>query len=480
MTTFDPSAIQDIAGNMPDIPGAMAKGFQLKDLADEGQLRQLNLTSKRSEVEDQQKRKQIMSSADVSTPKGLAETSEKLNRAGLAQDAMDLRKFGQSVASGEWQQKQQMLELHSSAQNIIEEKLNGIWGQANAMREAKTPDGRPKYNEAAINAQIQARVLAEVGDVQNDPSIPDDVKKIALSGVNKTLAPNGGRITFDELTAYEQNSNKGRAQIEALLKQHNISSEIEHRGVEEKQNQERIDIARANSQRQSGNATLDSMYAAFGEAGIPIPGRSKQTQDASMRGLMKKYPDLTADEIAKGVRDGQLSYAAEKKEVTTAAGIAGRVSVGENELIDFAPKAIAISNKVSRGDFVPFNRLQQMGERNISNPDLKELYGRTNAILNAYDVVAARGGTDKDKRAENRRNLETADSPAAYKRAVETMMDEARIAKRAARKAEGRESETGGNTPPPRALQSLKEGVHTTFGNGQTWTLQGGKPIQVQ
>jgi hypothetical protein len=33
---------------------------------------------------------------------------------------------------------------------------------------------------------------------------------------------------------------------------------------------------------------------------------------------------------------------------------------------------------------------------------------------------------------------------------------------------------------PPQALSQLKEGFHTTFGNGQVWTLQNGKPIKVQ
>lgn len=43
-----------------------------------------------------------------------------------------------------------------------------------------------------------------------------------------------------------------------------------------------------------------------------------------------------------------------------------------------------------------------------------------------------------------------------------------------------------GQTPQPKtelpaaAVSSLKEGVHTTFGNGQTWTLQSGQPVQVQ
>lgn len=34
------------------------------------------------------------------------------------------------------------------------------------------------------------------------------------------------------------------------------------------------------------------------------------------------------------------------------------------------------------------------------------------------------------------------------------------------------------NTPPPTNL--LKEGIHTTFKNGQTWTLQNGQPVQIQ
>jgi hypothetical protein len=33
------------------------------------------------------------------------------------------------------------------------------------------------------------------------------------------------------------------------------------------------------------------------------------------------------------------------------------------------------------------------------------------------------------------------------------------------------------NTPP---VSALKEGQTTTFANGQKWTLQGGKPVQVK
>jgi hypothetical protein len=37
-----------------------------------------------------------------------------------------------------------------------------------------------------------------------------------------------------------------------------------------------------------------------------------------------------------------------------------------------------------------------------------------------------------------------------------------------------------GTMPPPAALSKLQEGQHTTFGNGQVWTMQNGKPVQVK
>jgi hypothetical protein len=43
-------------------------------------------------------------------------------------------------------------------------------------------------------------------------------------------------------------------------------------------------------------------------------------------------------------------------------------------------------------------------------------------------------------------------------------------------------SPAGGNAGalPPQALAQLKDGLHTTFGNGQVWTLSNGKPVRVQ
>jgi hypothetical protein len=182
---------------------------------------------------------------------------------------------------------------------------------------------------------------------------------------------------------------------------------------------------------------MGALGAALAEKGVSLPaGLRSQSQQATMyQGLLDRHPDKTPDEIADMVKTGQIELGAQKKETQTAAALAGKTEVGENELVEFAPQALEASSKVPRGKFVPYNKLLQMGEASISDPDLKELKSWTNTVLNAYDVVAARGGTDKDKRAQNRENLMTADSPETYERALKVILKEAEGAKAAAIKA---------------------------------------------
>jgi hypothetical protein len=54
------------------------------------------------------------------------------------------------------------------------------------------------------------------------------------------------------------------------------------------------------------------------------------------------------------------------------------------------------------------------------------------SLSNAYDMLAARGGTDMDKRRENRKNFEMAQSPEALERVMQAVMKEAQASGRAA------------------------------------------------
>jgi len=208
--------------------------------------------------------------------------------------------------------------------------------------------------------------------------------------------------------------------------------------------------------------------AALADAGVPLQGgsRSGPAYFARLDAIMKAHPGESAQQVAQGIKTGKISAAEALKEGTTAAGIVGRTAVGENEIAAMAPSAIRASEALPRGQWVPANKAIQAVQAGSSNVQLKELAQRTNAILNAYDVVAARGGTDKEKREENRKNLLTADSPAAYKKAIEVMQDEARLAKGAGRQAET-EAAGGASGPKDGDKSTSKSGKPIIYRNGQ-------------
>src|SRR5437899_12107466 len=76
-----------------------------------------------------------------------------------------------------------------------------------------------------------------------------------------------------------------------------------------------------------------------------------------------------------------------------------------------------------------------MGEASFSDPNLAEFRMYMTSLSNAYDMLAARGGTDVEKRAESRKNFDTAASPGALERVLQAVMKEARASGRAAEAA---------------------------------------------
>lgn len=179
---------------------------------------------------------------------------------------------------------------------------------------------------------------------------------------------------------------------------------------------------------------MGALMAALAEKGVSLPSgmRSKSQQAEMYGGLLARNPGKTPDEIADLVKTGKIELGAQQKEVNTAAGIAGRVEVAANEIQEMTPLVLDMSEKVPRTSFVPLNRLIQTADTALSDPNLKELKIRINSLLNAYDVLAARGGTDAAKREEVRGMLLSADSPEALKAAIHSFGLEAQVAHKAA------------------------------------------------
>lgn len=210
---------------------------------------------------------------------------------------------------------------------------------------------------------------------------------------------------------------------------------------------------------------IQDLQAAISASGFALPAgfRSQAQQLSLMRGLLRKYKGLAPDDIAQLIGSNAIDYKSISKATQTAAALVGKIEVANNELQAFVPIARDASALVDRGRFVPWNKLKQAGEAGISDPDLKRLYVATQSILNAYDMLAARGGTDQDKRAHNRQILQAADSPEAYNAALNMIVREGQAAGQAAResthsaayKDQPTQSAQAPNAPPA-AVEYLK------------------------
>lgn len=152
------------------------------------------------------------------------------------------------------------------------------------------------------------------------------------------------------------------------------------------------------------------------------------------------------------------------------------------------PAAIDASEKLDRTGWVPLNRIIQGGRVIASDPDQKR-FGMANLQLaehwaRAMNPTGVMRESDRDMALGF---LNTADSKETYRVAVDQLHTQIERERAAVQSVKGGTS--GATTPPgggtqtaslpPEAVSRLKEGTHTKFGNGQTWTLQNGQPVQV-
>lgn len=340
--------------------------------------------------------------------------------------ALDMMKDDHALGQAYWKTVAASAENHAAMMlgdaGIIEHQQN--YQQTLAKFHEDGILNKEKLDEAKGLVEYRIATTKEaaagLGMPPNTPleKMPPQIQQAVAAKVGQYKAAQEGRKTTESMGAEEARS------VEELV----------NSGMPREQA-----IAVVSSKAKGGGFTpeMGGLMAALAERGVSLPAglRSREQQAQLYQGLIDRNPGKTPDEIADLIARGQIEFGAQKKETSTAAGMAGKVEVGLNEMEDFIPRARAASAKVSRGDWVPLTTLLQMADSSISDPDIKELKLRTNAVLNAYDVISARGGTDKDKRQHNRSQLLDADGPAAYDRALSVLLDEAKIAHKDAVKA---------------------------------------------
>jgi hypothetical protein len=201
------------------------------------------------------------------------------------------------------------------------------------------------------------------------------------------------------------------------------------------------------------------LLAAMADKNVSLPAglRSQKQIKSTLDGLMKEHPDLDANGIAEGLKSGKLKLAAETKAASTAGTQIGKVALASNELDSFGDQVIEASKGIPRGTSLTLNGIMQSSEKQLSDPKLLRLKVKLQALNNAYDQLAARGGTDAAKREHIHELFNSQLSDKAIQELVKSVKEEAAGAREAANRTI---AETSNTSIPGAGPAAAAPGAH--------------------
>lgn len=201
---FDPSVLSQI-GSTVDIPGAIGRGMQLKDLANTQQLNQLRVNEVKQQQSDEAKAREIFKTAKYDTQNGVYETMERLNKEGLRKQALEFGSMAQKYQSGEIEKENQILERDAAEHDVIAGSLDSVMGRLNELKErgatpaeldaAAASFAMPEMNRLAAQYKDNPRILERIRGFAGDP------KNLSYQGID----------------AAERQSNKGQQLLKERL-----------------------------------------------------------------------------------------------------------------------------------------------------------------------------------------------------------------------------------------------------------------------
>ena len=348
--------------------------------------------------------------------------------------------------------------------NTIEKAKLDHGALEDALDIAKTDHGLALAKIKAYAAEKNwpaAAILAQTGDLEEIAKLAKSLdtasgkmgnfKSFILNeGVQEFIAKNGRPPSFEELT--------------------DINSKAEGK-------------TKGGNLTEDGIAEQVGRYLGGDKTAISAAGYSPKDREAILNGIAEARKHGITPEIQAGIDQvkkemkfaGGTSY--ERSLGTQAASVA-TASESVGGAADLLKEA---STKLDRTKYPNINAIelaikQGTGDENVAAFDiaLDSLATERARALNPKGVP--REGDIESARRVLSRNM--GDKP--LKAAVNQIIKETENIKASvARTREGAEDGAVKTVKAP-PVSKLKEGVHTTFSNGQTWTLEDGEPVQVQ
>jgi hypothetical protein len=432
---IDPNSISQI-GNLGgiDIPGSAVKGAEagltIRDALDREQMNKLAMRQANRKEDEDVKANEILKGAKYDTPQGVLETAEKLQKVS-PRAAMDFQSNAAKLSSGKIQAQLDQYELLDHQQGVIVSAIDPIVAQA---RQIKQTSGQQAAD--AYVAQQLPRALQQLQGTK----LPNGESALSPQVIQQIQAASKqGPIGLATLEGFEAKSKQGQAAIKQRIEQMKADTgaaaeSTRERGEDEKERHDRAQEAAAKAKSAGFSDQESDLLAALADANVSLPAglRSQAQIKSTIDGLLRNHPEMSAGDIAQGIKSGKLKLAAETKAAQTAGGQIGKVSLATNELDTFGDQVLDASKDVPRGTFVPYEQLRQKSDTAISDPKLLRFKTKMQALENAYNQLAARSGTDVEKRAHIHELFNTANSQQAVDALVKAVKEEAAGARAAA------------------------------------------------
>lgn len=438
---FDASVIADIGRSAPDPAASAGKALTLANALDENKLNKLKLSQENKAVSDQADVSRIVKSGNYTTPDGYLKTASELTAAGHPQAAQDFMKLGADYSTGKYQQQIQQLDLAAKQQDIIAGAFDNVISKLDAMKGAgKAP------SPEVMNAVTKQLVLADAKQLMVDhPELAPIVQKFLANPQN---------LTYSGIVELEKHSNLGqkmladrRQDLTLALNQKKAQIEESKEAETERHNRatEALGAKKAGATQYSDDERDLLAALAVRNVNLPAGMRSQGQIKATIDGLLAKNQGKSPEQIADDIVSGKLKLTAETSGARIAGSQIGKVALSANELDTFGDQVLSASDAVPRGSFVPWNKLQNLARGEVSSPQLLNFQAKMQALENAYDQLAARSGTDVEKRERIHRLFNEANSPQAVRTLVQAVKQEAAAARNAANRTI---AETSGTSIP--------------------------------